>query len=139
MVGPGDCADDSGAFGVVLGRDAAGGAVASGGAPGGGADGVVREGESNVLGLHPSGSSADLAEPNYRLVASAGRCAPIATDTPGGHCPRPLVSSMRAKAEAETGWCNKTAGMSTATPQLIRVERVDDLPVLWASLHRLGV
>ena len=29
--------------------------------------------------------------------------------------------------------------MSTATPQLIRVERVDDLPVLWASLKRLGV
>src|SRR5436305_898030 len=29
--------------------------------------------------------------------------------------------------------------MSTATPQLIRVERVDDLPVLWASLQRLGV
>src|SRR5512144_233086 len=29
--------------------------------------------------------------------------------------------------------------MSTTTPQLIRVERVDDLPVLWASLQRLGV
>jgi transposase len=29
--------------------------------------------------------------------------------------------------------------MSTPTPQLIRVERVDDLPVLWASLQRLGV
>jgi transposase len=29
--------------------------------------------------------------------------------------------------------------MSTATPQLIRVERVDDLPVLWASVQRLGV
>jgi transposase len=29
--------------------------------------------------------------------------------------------------------------MSTATPQLIRVERVDDLPVLWASLQRMGV
>jgi transposase len=29
--------------------------------------------------------------------------------------------------------------MSTATAQLIRVERVDDLPVLWASLQRLGV
>jgi transposase len=29
--------------------------------------------------------------------------------------------------------------MSTPTPQLIRVERVDDLPVLWASLQRLRV
>src|SRR5947199_6662697 len=29
--------------------------------------------------------------------------------------------------------------MSTEAPQLIRVERVDDLPVLWASLQRLGV
>ena len=29
--------------------------------------------------------------------------------------------------------------MSTTTPQLIRVERVDDLPVLWACLHRMGV
>lgn len=29
--------------------------------------------------------------------------------------------------------------MNTQTPQLIRVERVDDLPVLWACLHRLGV
>jgi transposase len=29
--------------------------------------------------------------------------------------------------------------MSTATPQLICVERVDDLPVLWAFLQRLGV
>ena len=27
--------------------------------------------------------------------------------------------------------------MSTSTPQLIRVERVDDLPVLWACLQRL--
>src|SRR5215217_7556984 len=99
MVGPGDCADDSSAAGVVLGRDAAGGAVASGGAPGGGADGVVREGEPDVLRLHPSGSPADLAEPNYRLVAFDGRCTPIATVAPGGHCSRPLVSSMRAKAE----------------------------------------
>jgi len=29
--------------------------------------------------------------------------------------------------------------MSTPTPQLIRVERVDDLPVLRACLHRMGV
>ena len=29
--------------------------------------------------------------------------------------------------------------MSTPTPQLIRVEQVDDLPVLWGSLKRLGV
>lgn len=29
--------------------------------------------------------------------------------------------------------------MSTTTPQLIRVERVDDLPVLWACLQRLRV
>jgi hypothetical protein len=28
--------------------------------------------------------------------------------------------------------------MSTTAPQLIRVERVDDLPVIWASLQRLG-
>src|SRR4051812_45621467 len=101
MVGPGDCADDSSAAGVVLGRDAAGGAVASGGAPGGGADGVVREGEPDVLRLHPSSSPADLAEPNYRLVAFDGRCAPIATVAPRGHCSRPLVSSMRAKAEGQ--------------------------------------
>src|SRR4051794_6778694 len=101
MVGPGDCADDSSAAGVVLGRDTAGGAVASGGAPGGGADGMVREGEPDVLRLHPSGSPADLAEPNYQLVVSAGRCAPIATVAPGGHCSRPLVSSMRAKAELD--------------------------------------
>src|SRR3982750_882412 len=99
MVGPGDRADDAGVAGAVLGRDAAGGAVASGGAPGGGADGVVREGEPDILRLHPSGSPADLAEPNSRPLASAGRCAPIATVAPGGHCSRPLVSSMRAKAE----------------------------------------
>src|SRR3954454_19304372 len=108
MVRPGDCADDSSADGVVLGRDAAGGAVASGGAPGGGADGVVREGEPDVLRLHPSGSPADLAEPNYRLVAFDGRCAPIATVTPGGHCSRPLVSSMRAKAEGRvSAWLTR--------------------------------
>src|SRR5947209_7799279 len=29
--------------------------------------------------------------------------------------------------------------MSSTIPQLIRVERVEDLPVLWASLQRLGV
>ena len=29
--------------------------------------------------------------------------------------------------------------MKTTTPQLIRVERVDDLPILWACLQRLGV
>src|SRR3954466_9061444 len=30
-------------------------------------------------------------------------------------------------------------GMSTQSPQLIRVERVDDLPVIYACLRRLGV
>ena len=29
--------------------------------------------------------------------------------------------------------------MSTPTPQLVRVERVDDLPALWACLRRMGV
>ncbi len=29
--------------------------------------------------------------------------------------------------------------MNTTTPKLIRVERVDDLPVLWAALQRMGV
>src|SRR5215217_5377572 len=29
--------------------------------------------------------------------------------------------------------------MNTQPPELIRVERVDDLPVLWACLHRMGV
>src|SRR3954451_12609659 len=99
MVGPGDCADDAGAAGVVLDRDAAGGAVASGRAAGGRADGVVREGEPDVLGLYAAGSSTDLAEPNYKRVASDGRYAPIATDAAGGPCPRPLGSSMRAKVE----------------------------------------
>src|SRR3954468_21865503 len=101
MVGLGDPADHASVAGPVLGRDAAGGAVASGGAPGGGADSVVREGEPDVLGLYPADPSADLADPNYSRVASTGRCAPIATDTPGGPCPRPLVSRMRAKAEAQ--------------------------------------
>src|SRR5215210_4769380 len=101
MVGPGDRAHDAGAVGVVLAGDAAGGAVASGGASGGGADGVVREGEPDILRLYPAGTPTDLAGPNYRRIASDDRCAPIAAGAAGGHCPRPLVSSLRAKAESE--------------------------------------
>src|SRR5829696_7234714 len=101
MVGPGDRADDAGVAGMVLAGDAAGGAVASSGTPGGGADGVVREGVPDVLRLYPAGPSTDLAESNCERIAAAGRCAPIATDARGGHCPRPLVSSMRAKVECK--------------------------------------
>src|SRR5512144_411677 len=99
MVGPGGRPDDAGAPGVVLVGDAAGGAVASGRTPGGRADGLVREGVPDVLRLYPAGTATDLAEPNYRLLTFDDRCTPIATDAPGGHCPRPLVSGMRAKAE----------------------------------------
>src|SRR5215213_3836508 len=100
MVGPGDRADDAGVAGIVLAGAAAGRAVASSGTPGGGADGVVREGVPDVLQLYPAGPSTDLAEPNYERLASAGRCAPIATDARGGHCPRPLIRSLRAKVES---------------------------------------
>src|SRR5512144_2677262 len=101
MVGPGGRPDDAGAPGVVLVGDAAGGAVASGRTPGGRADGLVREGVPDVLRLYPAGTATDLAEPNYRLLTFDDRCTPIATDAPGGHCPRPLVSGMRAKAELD--------------------------------------
>src|SRR5215210_9170101 len=104
MVGPGDRADDTGAAGVVLVGDVTGGAVASRGAPGGGADGVVREGVPDILRLYPASPPTDLAGPNYRRIASDDRCAPIATGVPGGHSPRPLVSSVRAKAEGQGGF-----------------------------------
>ena len=68
MVGLGDRADDTGADGPVLGRDAAGRAVASVRVAGRRADGVVREGVPDVLRLYASGASANLAESNYGAI-----------------------------------------------------------------------